>query len=151
MDKPDPDPSIAIATLERLGATLPHGAIAALLGDLERVRATLTARMIRETIAASAPASTSPVDELRHLTPAQVAELLNLKEPYVHELCRSRRLPAMKSGKYWIISVTGLRQWLGSGRDGIDDARGARLESRHLRSRGARAAGATGRTCAATS
>lgn len=131
MEKPDTDLSAAIATLERHGAAVPHAEIPLLLGGLERLRATLTARMIRETIAASAPAPTSTLDELRHLTPAQVAELLNLKEPYVHELCRSRKLPATKSGKYWIIPVAGLRDWL-MYRDGdIDRAAEARLQSLH--------------------
>ena len=43
---------------------------------------------------------------------AQASEPLNLKEPYIDELCRTVRLPATKSGKYWVPPVAGLRQWL---------------------------------------
>jgi excisionase family DNA binding protein len=58
------------------------------------------------------PPPADPVEDLRHLTPQQVAETLSLKAAYVHELCRTGRIPATKSGKYWMIPVAGLRRWL---------------------------------------
>lgn len=129
MEKREPDAPAAIATLERHLATVPLGDVPALLGDLERLRAALTARMLREAVAPPPPSPTTSVDDLRHLTPAQVAELLNLKEPYVHELCRSRKLPATKSGKYWIIPVAGLREWLMYRGGDIDRSAEPRLRS----------------------
>ena len=87
--------------------------IPTLIGDLERLQALLAARLLREAWQAAPGArASSPLEDLHHLTPAQVAELLNLTEPYVHELCRTGRVQATKSGKYWMIPVAGLRQWL---------------------------------------
>jgi excisionase family DNA binding protein len=101
--------------------------MATLVGELERMKAILWIR-------ASAPAATlvraaDPLDELRHLTPTQVAELLNVTDAYVHELCRSRRIPAVKSGKYWIIPLTGLRAWLGQVAGQLDGSGAAERSS----------------------
>jgi excisionase family DNA binding protein len=108
---------VLLAALEERVKTVPASSIPAALGDLERIKTLLWLRT-RERI--EPLPRTEPLDELRHLTPSQVAELLNLKEPYVHELCRSRRLPALKQGKYWIISLARLRAWLAEPGGGID-------------------------------
>jgi excisionase family DNA binding protein len=88
-----------------------------MIGELERVKSILWIRM---TAPPAPPRVNDPLEELRHLTPSQVAELLNLTEAYVHEMCRSRRLPAVKQGKYWIIPVGGLRAWLGQAGSQLD-------------------------------
>jgi len=78
----------------------------------------------------TAPATRSnDTGGLHHLTPAQVAELLNLTEPYVHELCRTGRVQATKSGKYWMIPVAGLRRWLVYQNRDVDDGGQLPLQS----------------------
>jgi excisionase family DNA binding protein len=74
---------------------------------------------VREAAPAPAVPATS-LHELRHVSPAHVAELLNLKEPYIHELCRTGKLPSTKKGKYWIIPVAGLREWLAYRKRDVD-------------------------------
>jgi len=121
------------AALERAAAEASPSTIATFLGYLERLRAVLWQRLLHVTTTAAAAPPSDPLDDVRHLTPAQASELLNLKEPYIHELCRTSRLPATKSGKYWMIPLAGLRQWLVyPGRD-IDGAARARLESLNCR------------------
>ena len=71
------DTSAVIATLERHAATVPSGEVPALLGELERLRAALTTRFFRDTVPTCRPSATQSVDDLRHLTPAQVDEVLD--------------------------------------------------------------------------
>lgn len=124
----DADADLLGALERRLcGADPPQ--LARLLGDLERLKATLWQRLLHATAAPLAAAPADPVDELRHLTPQQVAGLLNLKAAYVHELCRTGRLPAAKSGKYWMIPVAGLRRWLASTNRDVDEGVPVRLQS----------------------
>ena len=83
-------------------------------------------------MAAAKAAAMPPADgleELRHLTPHQVSELLNVKPAYVHELCRTARIPALKSGKYWMIPLAGLRQWMTYQKGDIDQPPPGSLES----------------------
>jgi excisionase family DNA binding protein len=113
MNTSHPDTTQLVPALEQALDRVPSAAIPVLIGDLERLQALLSARLLREAWQAAPHArGHSSLEDLQHLTPAQVAELLNLTEPYVHELCRSGRVQAMKSGKYWMIPVTGLREWL---------------------------------------
>jgi excisionase family DNA binding protein len=127
---PDRSPDLPLLLADpRRAADVSADDVPALLGELERLKAILWQRLLNPSASQAEPAPTGPLDDLRQLTPAQVSELLNLKEPYIHELCRTGRLPATKSGQYWMISVAGLRQWLVyPGRD-IDGAARARLES----------------------
>ena len=113
MDTSHPDTTQLIPALERALDHVPSAAIPVLIGDLERLQALLAARLMREAWQSAPDARATPsLEDLQHLTPAQVAELLSLTEPYVHELCRTGRVQATKSGKYWMIPVAGLRQWL---------------------------------------
>jgi excisionase family DNA binding protein len=99
-----------------------------LLAALERLRALALARLVAVTTNARPDrADADPLNELRHLTPLQVAELLNLKEAYIHELCRSSQMPAVKRGKYWMIPVAALREWLARPPRGIDPRRSGPL------------------------
>ena len=115
-----------VSALERATDTANPRSLSQLLGSLERLKAIAWGRLLA-TAAPPERTPAEPLDDLRHLTPVQVAELLNLKEAYVHELCRSRQLPATKQGKYWIIPVTDLREWLGRPRRGIDPGRSGSL------------------------
>jgi excisionase family DNA binding protein len=118
-----------IAALEGTSATAPPLAIAKLLGDLERLKAVFWHRLVQTTANAAGSPSQDALDDLRHLTPAQVGELLNLKPAYIHELCRSRKLPATKSGKYWMIPVAELRRWLATSNRDVEPKALARLPS----------------------
>ena len=119
-----------LASLERAAAGAEASTIVRLLGDLERLKALLWQRLAATAVRADAmDPPPDDVEALRHLTPHQVAELLSIKPAYVHELCRTRRLPAMKSGKYWMISVAGLRRWLMSGNGDVDATVTERLQS----------------------
>lgn len=122
-----------LAALERAADSATPAALAKLLGDLERLKAVLWQRLLQAATAQTAPLSSDPLDDLRHLTPLQVGELLNLKPAYVHELCRSRKLPATKSGKYWMIPAVELRRWLAYQNGDIDADVSERLESRSPR------------------
>jgi excisionase family DNA binding protein len=118
---PDSHLGEIVTAFEQAVASAAPDSLPALLGTLERLKALAWARAADAAGGGPAPPTTAdPVDELRHLTPLQVAELVNLKEAYVHELCRSGRIPAPKEGKYWIIPVSGLREWLGRSRHRID-------------------------------
>jgi excisionase family DNA binding protein len=110
-----------VSALERATAEGAATSLAPLLASLERLKALVWARLLAVSVPAE-PLRFEPLEELRHLTPSQVAELLSLKEAYVHELCRSRQIPATKQGKYWIIPVAELREWLVRTR-GIDPRR----------------------------
>ena len=118
-----------IAALERAAEQVSAAEIPSLVGDLARVQSRLGARLIRETVAGVRPSAADPSDDLRHLTPCQVAALLSLKPAYVHELCRTGRIPATKSGKYWMVPVTGLRRWLVSTNRHVDALGPERLDS----------------------
>jgi excisionase family DNA binding protein len=134
MDTSHSDTAQLVPALEQALDRVPSAAIPSLIGDLERLQALLSARLLRETWQAAPGArSVSALEDLQHLTPAQVAELLNLTEPYVHELCRTGRVQATKSGKYWMIPVAGLRRWLTYQNRDIDHSQSSLLESPHQR------------------
>lgn len=120
------DPLVA---LERTASDAEPPALIRLLGDLERLKASLWQRLLVATTTRAVPEVPDPVSELRHLTPQQVGEILSLKGAYVHELCRTGRIPATKSGKYWMIPVTGLRRWLAYQNRDVDGGLRTNLES----------------------
>jgi excisionase family DNA binding protein len=142
--RPDETLSHLLATLERTSDEMDPGSLQHLLAYLERLKAIVWTRLLSlarpmEQIHAE------PLEDLRHLTPIQVGEFLGVKAAYVHELCRTRRIPAIKQGKYWMIPVAELREWLARSRQGIDprvadslrsadrpDARRSRSTGRHL-------------------
>jgi excisionase family DNA binding protein len=125
---PGPEADL-LATLERTVEAAEPLQLVGLLGGLERLKAILWQRLVGVTISRTMPPPVEPVEELRHLTPHQVAEILNLKAAYVHELCRGGKIPAIKSGKYWMIPVAGLRQWLAYPKGDIDEGAQRSVES----------------------
>jgi excisionase family DNA binding protein len=99
------------------------------VGDLERLKVMLWQRLL---VAMTPRAMLEAADlaaELRHFTPQQVAEMLSLRAAYVHELCRSGRMPALKTGKYWMIPVAELGRWLAYQNRDVDGGLRTRLES----------------------
>jgi excisionase family DNA binding protein len=113
-----PEITRLVAAIEEAVSAATPLMLSTLLAELERLKAVAWARVLRAAWSSSQEMrSSEPLEDLVHLTPAQVAERLNLKEPYIHELCRTRRIPAIKHGKYWLIPVEGLRGWLATERD----------------------------------
>jgi len=117
-----------LAALEGAASDAAPSTLIRFLGDLERVKASLWQRLLLLATTAQA-GPTNPAEDLRHLTPQQVGEILSLKAAYVHELCRTGRIPAIKSGKYWMIPVEGLRQWLAYQKGDIDGTAQAPVQS----------------------
>src|SRR5262245_3921410 len=138
MDTSIPDAAQLVPALEHAVDHLPSSGIPALIGDLERLQALLSARLLRESWQAAASTRAAPtLEDLQHLTPAQVAELINLTEPYVHELCRTGRVQATKSGKYWMVPVAGLRAGMVVPKHDVDGPGKALLTSSPQRQGGA--------------
>jgi excisionase family DNA binding protein len=122
-----------LAALERSGEAAQPVDIIVLLGELERLKALLWQRLLNAATQAATAPPRDALDDLRHLTPGQVAELLNVKPAYVHELCRTRRLRAVKEGKYWLIPQAALRDRLVYRRSDIDAGPEPRLQSPNIR------------------
>lgn len=122
-----------VAALERVASEAPVVEAIALLGELKRLKALLWQRALTGAAQAAAPPPRDGLDDLRHLSPGQVAELLSVKPAYVHELCLTGRLPALKEGKYWLIPETALRERLVYRRSDIDPQSEPRLQSSSLR------------------
>lgn len=86
---------------------MPPEAIPRLLGELERLRAELTLRLV--TPAAPKPQADAE-DDL--LTVPEVAERLRVPKARVYELARSRDLPSVRLGKCVRVRPEDLRVWI---------------------------------------
>lgn len=134
MDSTHPDATQLVPTLERAIDHVPTAAIPVLIGDLERLQTLLATRLVVETLQmAQGSRPTESLHDLQHLTPQQVGEILSLKAAYVHELCRTGRIPAVKSGKYWMIPVAGLKEWLAYPKPDVDGSARRLVESPNSR------------------
>ncbi len=130
MKPAEPGPEAELfAALERAGEAAEPPQLARVLGEIERLKAIIWQRLVNATTVQETAQTTDTFQDLRHLTPEQVAEVLSLKTAYVHELCRAGRIPATKSGKYWMIPVAGLRQWLAYQKRDVDHSVEIRLQS----------------------
>jgi excisionase family DNA binding protein len=100
--------------------------VATLLGDLERLRAVLWARLtVASTSAAPVPTAEEPADRL--LTIPEVATRLGVPTAYAYELARRRQLPVLRVGlRYLRVPAAGLSTWIG---ERLDDP-GSRRHSR---------------------
>jgi len=120
---PIPLPSLdEIAAAPAQAATLPANVRGALLARCAASILALAAPELLEAVKGTGhdePAD--PVADLRSLSPKKAAQLLGLKETYIQELCRKGKLPAIKMGKYWIISVENLRRWKADCQSGLDN------------------------------
>jgi hypothetical protein len=67
-----------LGALARVRQEAPLAEIAGLLGELEALKAVLWQRLLAAAVTSATP-QRDAIDDLRHLTPAQVAELLNLQ------------------------------------------------------------------------
>jgi hypothetical protein len=74
MNTSHPDTTQLVPALEQALDRVPSAAIPVLIGDLERLQALLSARLLREAWQAAPHArGHSSLEDLQHLTPAQVA------------------------------------------------------------------------------
>jgi len=110
---PDPRTAEAIAALRDALEAASAKQLPSLCEEIAKLEAIARIRLIaRSRLLASAETAPPPDDEIRTYTTAQLAELWNLPEPHIRELCRSKRIPAVKNGKYWQIPAVALRAWL---------------------------------------
>lgn len=100
-----------------------------LLGALEKLRASLWARMLRAPTSSLAPAPDA-ADQV--LTVADVASELQFTRAYVYEAVRRGDLPAIRKGRYVRVRRADLRAWLdGHGPGRLDERPARRDSSRH--------------------
>jgi excisionase family DNA binding protein len=115
-----------LTTIEQDLTELVPRDVATLLGDLERLRAALWARLtVASASAHPAPAIAESTDRL--LTIPEVATRLGVPTAYAYELARRRQLPVLRVGlRYLRVPAAGLATWID---ERLDD-RGARRHSR---------------------
>ncbi len=96
-------------TLEHALAEAELSEVPRLIGELERLKATLMARMLGQ----QGRLDKEPEPNEPLLSIPQVAERLNVTKSRVYELARQRNgLPAVRIGKYLRISPPALEAWL---------------------------------------
>ncbi len=106
-----------LTDLEKAVATVPSEHAPALLGELERVKAVLWARIMRESLQPTTPA----LGEEVWLTIPQVAERLGIPIQRAYELARHQGgLPTIRLGRSLRVSPTELTAWLGQQKKGLD-------------------------------
>jgi excisionase family DNA binding protein len=99
------------AALERAAAGLPPDQVPALLGELERLRASLWGRVRSLQLCDDAYSAPQGGDD-RLLTIPEVAELLTMHVSSLYEMARRGELPSVRVGKHVRVSATALRQWI---------------------------------------
>ena len=118
-----------LTTIEQDLTELVPRDVATLLGDLERLRAVLWARLTVASASAAHPAPAIAESTDRLLTIPEVATRLGVPTAYAYELARRRQLPVLRVGlRYLRVSAAGLATWI----ERLDD-RGARRHSRGAR------------------
>ncbi len=90
-------------------AEIPAEAIPGLLGELERLKASLWARLVALAVNGRPEA---PADGDRLLTAEQVAERLQIPKGRVYEMARQGEIPTARFGKYVRVPVSALQQWV---------------------------------------
>ncbi len=99
------------AAVERAAAGLPRDQVPALLGELERLRASLWGRVTSLQPCDNAHSAPQGADD-RLLTVPEVAELLTMHVSSLYEMARRGELPSVRVGKHVRVPATALRQWL---------------------------------------
>lgn len=92
-------------------AEVPPEAIARLIGELEQMKATLWARLIRGDV--NGQGRPEAPEEDRLLTIASVADRLGVPKSYAYELARRGDLPTVRLGKYVRVPASALQELLG--------------------------------------
>jgi excisionase family DNA binding protein len=115
-----------LTTIEQDLTELVPRDVAILLGDLERLRAVLWARLTVATTSTH-PVSTAAEPADRLLTIPEVATRLGIPTAYAYELARRRQLPILRVGlRYLRVPAAELATWIA---EHLDD-RGSRRHSR---------------------
>ncbi len=106
-----------IAQLEQAAADVSAEQVPALLGGVEKVRATLWVRLMKGSI----PQAKLALGDEVLLTIPQVAEHLSIPVQRTYELARHQGgLPTIRLGKSLRVSPTELTAWLGQQKKGLD-------------------------------
>jgi excisionase family DNA binding protein len=88
---------------------VPPEAVPALLGELARLKAALTVRLLGALASSARPSEPGPL-----LTIPEVAERLRVPESYAYEMARTGRLPSVRFGKYVRVDPEALDAWIRS-------------------------------------
>lgn len=106
-----------MAQLETILTEAPAESVPALLGDLERLKMVLWAKLMHGSVPQAQPA----LGDETLLSIPQVAERLKIPVARCYELARHRDgLPVIRIGKYLRVSPTELTAWLGQQKKGLD-------------------------------
>jgi len=98
-DLVSPDLAAQLATLERQLATATPQEIPRLVGELERIKTVLLARIMSAAAGVNGRTEGQASENLDHLTISEVAVLLHMSKGRVYELIRQGELPAVRLGK----------------------------------------------------
>ncbi len=119
-----------LAQLEKAAADLPAEQVPGLLGDLERLKAGLWARLMHVAVPQAQPALGGET----LLSIPQVAERLKIPVARCYELARYQDgLPTIRLGKSLRVSPTELTAWLGQQKKGLDTRLASTYSAHHAR------------------
>ncbi len=140
-----PDLFAALAALERQLAAVASQDAPTLIGELERLKATLWAKMLSARADQNdQPETSGAADDLQHLDVPKVAALLDLPKARVYELIRRGEIPADRLGKTLRVPLAALRERLAQRQEnGLDNDVGRRYSFPHDGRRAAPAPAAT--------
>lgn len=104
------DPAVNILTTVSGWSTevlerVPGPQVYAIIGELERIKAALTARLTAPRAANASGEGPEWIDA------AEVARRYTLPDSYVYELARQGDLPSKKMGKYVRFAVADVKEW----------------------------------------
>ncbi len=136
-----PDLVALLADLEKTLAKLPPRDAPAAIGELERMRTGLWARMMS---AAARDGQSEATGEIqgqrarlpRELSPREIGERLGLSPRSVHALLRTKRLPGYRVGRLWRVNEAELQAWVEGQKKGLDPGGNTVLSSDHDEARG---------------
>ncbi len=122
-------------------AEVPAEEIPAVLGELERIRTGLWARMMSAAARDGQSEATGEVQGQRarlprELSPREIGERLGLSPRSVHDLLRTKRLPGYRVGRLWRVNEAELQAWVERQKKGLDTGGNTVLSSGHDEARG---------------
>jgi excisionase family DNA binding protein len=89
--------------------SLPPESMAAILGELVLL---FTRVLLQASTTPRTTQATNPEDPDRLLTVRETAALLSVRSAHVYELIRTRRLPALRVGRYVRVRSHDLQDWI---------------------------------------
>ena len=116
--------------LQKAVIDVPTSDIPVLIGELEKLRVTLWARIAGEMVSQK----NNPIIDESLLSIPQVAERLKIPVARCYELARHQDgLPTIRLGKSLRVSPTELTEWLGQQKKGLDKKLASTYSAHHAR------------------